>query len=168
MTKLLLVCPDCTGNALARVQRVGHHLLHPLFWDPELSRRHLHPQIQIPNAFPVLDNHFKFRILEHEGKLEFLAGGIELLWGKCTVFPGPVQGILAGGILIKVPKSGKMVNLPQSNSNPLRKTQVLLWSQKEDQDACVGFSKYLPWLRFSYFLSYLLRIQYKLEKVSNL
>ena len=30
MTKLLLVCPDCTGNALARVQRVGHHLLHPL------------------------------------------------------------------------------------------------------------------------------------------
>ena len=26
--------------------------MHPLFWDPELSRMHLHPQIQIPNAFP--------------------------------------------------------------------------------------------------------------------
>ena len=26
--------------------------VHPLFWDPELSRMHLHPQIQIPNAFP--------------------------------------------------------------------------------------------------------------------
>ena len=22
-------------------------------WDPELSRMHLHPQIQIPNAFPA-------------------------------------------------------------------------------------------------------------------
>ena len=27
--------------------------MHPLFWDPELSRMHLHPQIQIPNAFPA-------------------------------------------------------------------------------------------------------------------
>ena len=26
--------------------------MHPLFWDPELYRMHLHPQIQIPNAFP--------------------------------------------------------------------------------------------------------------------
>ena len=26
--------------------------MHPLFWDPELSRMHLHPQIQISNAFP--------------------------------------------------------------------------------------------------------------------
>ena len=25
--------------------------MHPLFWDPELSRMHLHPQIQNPNAF---------------------------------------------------------------------------------------------------------------------
>ena len=24
--------------------------VHPLFWDPELSRMHLHPQIQVPNA----------------------------------------------------------------------------------------------------------------------
>ena len=78
------------------------YYVHPLFSDPELSRMLLHPQIQIPNAFPVLDNHFKFRILEHEGKLEFLAGGIELLWGKCRVFPGPVQGILVGGRLMKV------------------------------------------------------------------
>ena len=29
--------------------------------------------------------------------LEFLTGGVELLWGKCTVFPVPVQGILTGG-----------------------------------------------------------------------
>ena len=29
------------------------YYVHPLFWDPELSRMHLHPQIQIPNAFPV-------------------------------------------------------------------------------------------------------------------
>ena len=28
--------------------------VHLLFWDPELSRMHLHPQIQIPNAFPVI------------------------------------------------------------------------------------------------------------------
>ena len=27
--------------------------MHPLFWDPELSRMHLHHQIQIPNKFPV-------------------------------------------------------------------------------------------------------------------
>ena len=58
------------GNALARVQRVHkpadlwnitfctrwfwgyQYYMHPLFWDPELSRMHLHPQIQIPNAFP--------------------------------------------------------------------------------------------------------------------
>ena len=33
------------GNALARVHRVHKPL--------ELSRMHLHPQIQIPNAFPV-------------------------------------------------------------------------------------------------------------------
>ena len=25
--------------------------MHPLFWDPEISRMHLHPQIQNPNAF---------------------------------------------------------------------------------------------------------------------
>ena len=59
-----------SGNALARVQRVHepadlwditfytrwfwgfYYYVHPLFWDPELSRMHLHPQIQIPNAFP--------------------------------------------------------------------------------------------------------------------
>ena len=28
--------------------------MHPLFWDPELSKMHLHPQIQISNAFPAL------------------------------------------------------------------------------------------------------------------
>ena len=28
-----------------------HHLLHPLFWDTELSGMHLHLQIQISNAF---------------------------------------------------------------------------------------------------------------------
>ena len=28
--------------------------MHPLFWDPELSRMHLHPQIQIPNTFPAI------------------------------------------------------------------------------------------------------------------
>ena len=43
-----------TGAAGAQTRRsLGHQLLHPLFWDPELSRMHLHPQIQIPNAFPV-------------------------------------------------------------------------------------------------------------------
>ena len=42
-----------TGALGARTLRsLGHHLLHPLFWDPELSRMHL--QIQIPNAFPVV------------------------------------------------------------------------------------------------------------------
>jgi hypothetical protein len=29
--------------------------------------------------------------------LEFITGGVELLWGKCTVFSVPVQGILTGG-----------------------------------------------------------------------
>ena len=37
---------DCS---LAAVIQIYVHLL---FWDPELSRMHLHPQIQIPNAFP--------------------------------------------------------------------------------------------------------------------
>ena len=42
------------GAAGARTRRsLGHHLLHPLFWDPEFSRLHLHPQIQILNAFPA-------------------------------------------------------------------------------------------------------------------
>ena len=35
--------------------------------------------------------------LKKESKLEFLTGGVELLWGNCTVFPVPVQGILTGG-----------------------------------------------------------------------
>ena len=61
-----------TGNALARVQRVHkpadlwditfctrwfwgfYYYAHPLFWDPELSRMRLPPQILIPNAFPDL------------------------------------------------------------------------------------------------------------------
>ena len=58
------------GNALARVQRVhepadlwdiifaptdfeaSSTMCTRWFWDPELSRMHLHPQVQIPNAFP--------------------------------------------------------------------------------------------------------------------
>ena len=61
-----------TENALERVQRVHepsdlwditfctrwfwgfYYYVHLLLWDPELSRMHLHPQIQIPNAFPEL------------------------------------------------------------------------------------------------------------------
>ena len=54
------------GAAGARTRiSLGHHLLHPLIlrllllcapavWDPELSRMHLHPQIQAPNAFPEI------------------------------------------------------------------------------------------------------------------
>ena len=37
-------------------KKLSRHLLleryKPKIWDPELSRVHLHPQIQIPNAFP--------------------------------------------------------------------------------------------------------------------
>ena len=38
------------------------------FWDPELSRMHMHPQIQIPNAFPGKEWKIsKKRILEFVG-----------------------------------------------------------------------------------------------------
>ena len=68
------------GNALARVQRVHkpadlwditfctrwfwgfYYYVHPLFWDPELSRMHLHPQIQIPNAFPAFVIIYMYKI----------------------------------------------------------------------------------------------------------
>ena len=36
-------------------------------------------------------------IIKKDIKQEFLTGGVELLWGNCTVFPVPVQGILTGG-----------------------------------------------------------------------
>ena len=60
-------------------------------------------------------------------KEEEKRGGVELLFGNCTVFP--VQVILTGGTLRKVyalpvsavspvPKSGKTVHLPQSNLTP--------------------------------------------------
>ena len=42
---------------------------------------------QIPNR----------RVVGTDWNLEFLTGGVELLWDKCTVFPVPVQGILTGG-----------------------------------------------------------------------
>jgi hypothetical protein len=53
------------GAAGAQTRKsLGDHLLHPLILRllvlcaptvlrPKLSRMHLHPQIQIPNAFPV-------------------------------------------------------------------------------------------------------------------
>ena len=61
-----------TGNALAQVQRMHEPAdlwdttfcinfeasstkCTRWFWDPELSRMHLQPQIQIPSAFPVRD-----------------------------------------------------------------------------------------------------------------
>ena len=37
-------------------------------------------------------NHYKK--YDRENKIDFLTGGVELLWGKCTFFPVPVQGIL--------------------------------------------------------------------------
>ena len=47
--------------------------MHPLFWDPELSRIHLHPQIQICNEFPVLYNI----------KLKYMF--LILFWTKCPI-----------------------------------------------------------------------------------
>ena len=38
--------------APADFEASSKYYVHPLFWDPELSRVHMHPQIQIPNAFP--------------------------------------------------------------------------------------------------------------------
>ena len=58
-----------SGNALERVHEPAdlwditfctrwfwdfYYYVHPLYWDPELFRMHLHPQIQIPNAFTGL------------------------------------------------------------------------------------------------------------------
>ena len=37
--------------------------MHPLFWDQELSRMHLHPEIQIPNAFPAYESQFNGSLL---------------------------------------------------------------------------------------------------------
>ena len=65
---LIFVSRECvsTGAVGAQTRRfLGHHLLPPLIlrllvlWAPAVlrtssSRMHLHPQIQIPNAFPVM------------------------------------------------------------------------------------------------------------------
>ena len=40
--------------------------------------------------------HSEFDMI-YRDTVEFLTGGVELLWGNCTVFPVPVQGILTGG-----------------------------------------------------------------------
>ena len=65
-------------------------------WDFEVSSREY--LVSIP-AHDSAKNTSQYSSFNHSSActVEFLTGGVELLWGNCTVFPVPVQGILTGG-----------------------------------------------------------------------
>ena len=52
------------------------------------------PRLKLSTVGNIAKNHPKTNTGD---SVEFLTGGVELLWGKCTVFTVPVDEILSGG-----------------------------------------------------------------------